>query len=103
MLIRASGFVPSCRVADASNILINIVIKPAWPTDTGSSCASSSPPVPFNPTRHHAFFLPLEDGSAPRRSLDRSVQPRDRASDPVFANAQFYVLGVIVGRAHRAR
>lgn len=42
MLIDASGFVPSRRVADASNILINIVIKPAGRQLLGLPSASLS-------------------------------------------------------------
>lgn len=49
MLIDASGFVPSRRVADASNILINIVIKPPGRQFTGpSSPLSFSAILPFS-------------------------------------------------------
>lgn len=50
MLIGASGFVPSRRVADASNILINIVIKPAS-RQLPAFPLHLYPPSPLEPSR----------------------------------------------------
>lgn len=67
MLIDASGFVPSRRVADASNILINIVIKPPGRQFAGPS----SPPLPSSLPRSVSSNY-LGEGIHPGQLLKRA-------------------------------